>query len=767
MPSLQANRMSALGLARRWLRYLFLRVSRLLSSDGRLLLSIGVIVVLALTASFFIIRGAEYRLLKNEATGTAVHWARFLQTRLLALDEILSAGLISEADRQIFDFASAAGAVRDYQVIRPDGIVAMSSWSGDFRGAIDPEMVSLVISEQRIVAQVVVDEIEGKNVVVGQAFVPIQAGSGQRGALKVDVDMTSAAAHYRWLGNAAFVLLIALLAPPAGACGWLIYRNIRHRRQSELLQRQRGHVLEDLAKGVRLDDVLHSIAAFAEQHHETGRCAMLLMDPLGRRVAGVIAVSSGSEVAYLGRTSNQLPETVAAVLRGEIASVVNRSDEGWTLTLPLRATTGVVQGTFNLTFPTISETHAAASGPGPTLAQLAALSVEYRRAQNALADMRKRNELILDSAGDGIFGVDDRRRIVFANPACARMLHRDPNDMIGTDADALFSTIEPGAGLQSPVAATLRDGMTRHADRIQLQRSDGSEFSADLTVTPVPAPTSNLHAVVVFHDISNQINTQQQLLDAKEQAEMASRAKSGFLANMSHELRTPLNAIIGFSETMMTELMGPIGNPQYREYAEHIEFSGRHLLMLINDLLDLSKIEAGKLELVETAVDIRALLKDCQVLVGDLVQSKGLGLETDVTDDLTSVYCDEQKLKQVIVNLLSNAVKFTPDGGAVVVAARREGGDILSIAVSDNGIGIAPEQMSTVMTPFGQATGTHDYNREHKGTGLGLPLSKSLVELHGGEFHIESRPGEGTTVTVRLPGRARDGERRRLGARPP
>jgi PAS domain S-box-containing protein len=760
MPSVQSIRASLLKSVRRRLRQLYARVRPLMSSDGRLLLSIGVIVVLAVTASFFTIRGAEQRLLKNEATGTAVHWARFLQSRLLALDEILSAGLISQADRQTFDFASAAGAVRDYQIIRPDGIVAMSSWSGDFRGAIDPETVALVIREQRIVAQVVVDEVEGKSLVIGQAFVPIQAGSGQRGALKVDVDMTSAATHYRWLGNAAFALLIALLAPPAGACSWLIHRNIRHRRQGELLQRQRGHVLEDLAKGVRLSIVLHRIAAFAEQHHKTGRCAILLMNPSGRRVIDVIATASVPELEYLGREPVQLPETLAAVLQRKISSVTVRTDEGWTLSVPLRATTGAVQGVFNLTFPTAQEAHAAALGPVPTLAQLVAISVEHRRAQNAFADMRKRHELILTAAGDGIFGVDGNRRIVFANPACARMLRREPEEMIGTDADALFEPVELSSRQFGPVAATLGDHMTRRADRIQLRRSDGSAFSAELTVTAVQQPTSNLRAVVVFHDITNQIQTQQQLLDAKEQAELASRAKSGFLANMSHELRTPLNAIIGFSETIMEEIMGPIGNANYREYAEHINLSGQHLLMLINDLLDLSKIEAGKVELVETMVDIRGLLKDCQVFVSDLVQSKALMLETEVADDLASVYCDEQKLKQVIVNLLSNAVKFTDDGGTVAIAARREGESNLCLMVADTGIGIAPDQMSTVMMPFGQAKHTQTYDTEHRGTGLGLPLSKSLVELHGGEFQIESRLGEGTTVSIRMPGRVRGTPRR-------
>jgi len=704
------------------------------------------------TASFFTIRGAEHRLLKNEATGTAVHWAQFLQSKLLALDEILSAGLVSETDRRTFDFASAAGSVRDYQIIRPDGIVAMSSWSGDFRGTIDAGTVLSVIREQRIVAQVVVDEVDDRPLVIGQAYVPIKAGSGHRGALKVDVDMTNTAAHYRWLGNATFALLIALLAPAGGACGWLVQRNIRSRRQSELLQRQRGHILEDLAKGVRLDSVLHGIAAFAEQHHAKGRCTILLMNQSGGRVGNVIGSSSDAYFQYLGREPSQLPETLAAVLKGEISSVINRSGDGWVWTLPLRATTGAVQGVFNLTFGSIQEARAAALGPAPTLAQLAAIAIEYRRAQNALTDMRKRQELILETAGDGIFGVDESRQIVFANPACARMLYREPLEMIGIDSDSLFSTIEPGAGLPSPIAETLQNGMTRRSDRIQLRRRDGTEFSAELTVTPVQQPTSNLRAVVVFHDITSQINAQQQLFRAKEAAELASRAKSGFLANMSHELRTPLNAIIGFSETIVKEIMGPVGSAHYREYAEHINLSGQHLLALINDLLDLSKIEAGKLELNETSVDIRALLKDCQVLVSDLVHSKELMLDTHVADDLTYIYGDEQKMKQVLVNLLSNAVKFTDPGGRITVSAHREGGDLLHIAVSDDGIGIAPDQLSKVMLPFGQANDAH--NREHKGTGLGLPLSKSLVELHGGEFSLKSKLGEGTTVFIRLPGRA-------------
>ena len=754
MRSSGARHRPAHDVARRRFRSLVIRLLPLVTSDARLLLSIAVIIVLALVASFFTIREAEYRLLKSEATGTAVHWARFLQIRLTALDEILTAGLVNEADRRTFDFASAAGGVRDYQVIRPDGVVAMSSWSGDFRGAIDPATALSVIREQRIVAQVVDDDVAGRRLVIGQAFVPIQSVTGQRGALKVDVDMTNAATHYRELGNSAFVLLIMLLVPPGGACGWLIQRDIRRRRQSELLQRQRGRVLEDLAKGVRLDDVLRRVAAIAEQHHKSSRCTIILLNPSGQRVADVIIVSgAASGDRYMGREIDQLPEPLVGVLGGDETTAVSQTADGWIWLTPLRATTGAVQGSFGLAFASRREAYAASLGPAPTLAQVAALAVEYRRAENALVDIRQRHELILNAAGDGIFGVDIEGRIIFANPACARMLRRKPEDMAGEEADVLISAIATGADPASPISATLKDGETRHAEQIQLRRSDGTDFSAELVVTPVYRLASDLRAVVVFHDVSNQIQAQQQLLRAKEQAETASRAKSGFLANMSHELRTPLNAIIGFSETMTKELLGPLGNARYLEYVGHINLSGQHLLTLINDLLDLSKIEAGKLELAEETVDIRALLKDCLVLVRDLADSKALEIDERIAPDLKAVYCDEQKLKQVLVNLLSNAVKFTDPDGRIVVTARREAPDLLYIEVADNGIGIAPAQMTRVMMPFGQADEAQ--NREHKGTGLGLSLSKALVELHGGTLRLDSTLGQGTTVSIRLPGRAR------------
>ena len=728
------------------------RLLRHLDKDMRLLLSLMLIVVLALVAGLATIREAENRLLKSEAVGAAVHWAEFLQTRLGDLDGILTAGLVSEGDRRTLDFASAAGRVRDYQVIRPDGVVAMSSWSGDFRGAIDQATVLSVIREEHTLAQVIEDTVSGQRLVIGQAFVPLTSGAGQRGALKVDVDMTREAMRYRSLGNAAFLLLSCLLMPPAGACGWLVYRNFRKRREEGQLQRQRGQILEDLAKGASLADVLRRIAAFVEQHHKAGRCTILTLDPSGRHVGEVItSAGDPSPGAPAGSPLDSLDPALTAPLRDGDSTMVPDPRQGHIWSTPLRATSGVLLGSFSLSCATAGEAQAAPLGPSGALAQLAALAVECRQAESALVDMRQRHELILNAAGDGIFGVDADSRITFANPAAARMLRRTSADMIGKDARTLFKAPTPPNQESCPIAATLQDGQSRHLEQFSLRRSDGSDFPADLMVTPVLRRASSLRAVVVFHDISAQIRTQRQLLDAKDEAVMASRAKSSFLAHMSHELRTPLNAIIGFSEVIAREVLGPIDNAQYHEYASDIHSSGEHLLSLINDLLDLSKIEAGKLELFEEPVDLPALLQRCIVFVNEPSRAKRLALVVDVDPGMAPVLCDERKLKQVIVNLLSNAVKFTSADGRITLAARTEAPNDLVIEVADNGVGIAPENLAKVMTPFGQVDDA--LSREHKGTGLGLPLAKELIELHGGTLNIESAPGIGTTVTVRLPGR--------------
>jgi signal transduction histidine kinase len=234
------------------------------------------------------------------------------------------------------------------------------------------------------------------------------------------------------------------------------------------------------------------------------------------------------------------------------------------------------------------------------------------------------------------------------------------------------------------------------------------------------------------------------------QAEAANRAKTEFLANMSHELRTPLNAIIGFSETIQGELLGSAnGSKKYLEYAKDIKESGKHLLGVINEILDLAKIEAGQLDLRDQTIDVKECIQTCITLIKQQAEACGLTLSSSVAEELSNLWGDEQKFKQITLNLLSNAVKFTPGGGHVSLSADLDAQGNLIVRVSDTGIGIAEEDLWKAMTPFWQVDS--ELSRRYEGTGLGLPLSKALVELHGGSFALDSRVGVGTTATARFP----------------
>ena len=234
-----------------------------------------------------------------------------------------------------------------------------------------------------------------------------------------------------------------------------------------------------------------------------------------------------------------------------------------------------------------------------------------------------------------------------------------------------------------------------------------------------------------------------------QQLEAASRHKSEFLANMSHELRTPLNAIIGFSEVLLERMFGEL-NPKQEEYLQDIMTSGRHLLSLINDILDLSKVEAGRMELEPSAFDLPAALEGCLTLVRERATRHGITLGLTVDEDLGQIVADERKVRQVVLNLLSNAVKFTPEGGRVAVGAARADGGV-EVSVSDTGIGIAQDEQEAIFEEFRQAGS--DYTRKREGTGLGLALSRKFVELHGGRIWVKSEVGKGSTFTFTLPER--------------
>ena len=239
------------------------------------------------------------------------------------------------------------------------------------------------------------------------------------------------------------------------------------------------------------------------------------------------------------------------------------------------------------------------------------------------------------------------------------------------------------------------------------------------------------------------------LAEARDRAMAASRVKSDFLAQMSHELRTPLNAIIGFSEMMKERIFGPLGDSHYEDYAEHIHTSGAHLLALINDVLDLSKVEAGKLEMHEEAVDIEAVVATSLQTVAEPAAAGKVALSAELAKDLPLVRADERMVTQILLNLLSNAVKFTAEGGRVTVRAGLDGNGGMALVVADTGIGIRKEDIATVLTPFDQIDSS--LGRKRKGVGLGLPLAKALAEMHGGKLALDSEAGIGTTITVRFP----------------
>ena len=377
----------------------------------------------------------------------------------------------------------------------------------------------------------------------------------------------------------------------------------------------------------------------------------------------------------------------------------------------------------------------------------AAAQDRQRAADKAAAEGSAMYRFLADNAMDMITRHGPDGRIRFASPAAQVLLARNPDELIGLAPQALVH----GEDLKVIQAAFVEASYFGRAGsaEIRLKRAGGGYVWAEIRCRPAtPVDGKPADIVAVTRDISERKEHERELIAARDMAEEASRAKSRFLANMSHELRTPLNAIIGFSEVMEHQMFGPVGSARYLEYSKLIHESGGHLLELINGILDMSKIEAGKLDLSEEMFDLEDVAIQAVRFVKLPAERAGVVLRMSIAPETKMVFADKRAVKQMLINLLSNGVKFTPRGGdvKVVVSAQRNG---LEIAVSDSGIGISAQDLEKLGKPFEQVEGEHVRSKE--GTGLGLALVKALAGLHGGEAVIESTLGEGTTVRVRLP----------------
>ncbi|BAI73253.1 two-component sensor histidine kinase [Azospirillum sp. B510] len=424
---------------------------------------------------------------------------------------------------------------------------------------------------------------------------------------------------------------------------------------------------------------------------------------------------------------------------------------GWPLYVYVRIRTDdVLAGWYNDRLKRILET-AAVSVVVTLLALLALRQLgRLETTTQALRASERRSQALFDSSFQ-VMGLlsPDGQVLGLNRPACA---------LAGLPADALVGNRAweiRGWARTDELATAFRHSIEKAASGRFVRYetdvvTDGATRVMDVTIKPVFDEKGTVTVLVVeARDITERVEAAERLAAALDQAEAANRAKSAFLATMSHELRTPLNAIIGFSDIMLHELFGPLGSPRYRDYVRHVQNSGRHLLDLINDVLDMSKLEAGRYTLDESWLEPADAIETCRALAAIPADAGGVTLEVDCPPCLPKLLADERALRQVLLNLLSNAVKFTPRGGRVTVSALREEDGGIAITVRDTGIGIPADALARILEPFQQADSS--IPARFGGTGLGLSICRDLMALHGGGLSLDSEPGCGTAATIRFP----------------
>jgi signal transduction histidine kinase len=541
----------------------------------------------------------------------------------------------------------------------------------------------------------------------------------------------------------------------------------RDERQAEETLRGQARILEMIVAGAPLAVTLANLIGLIESQMPGSICSILLLDEDGQHirhgaapslpkdyVRAVDGIRIGPKVGSCGTAMYWGKPVVVADIDSDPLwddyrglAVAHGLRACWST--PIMTSDGLVLGAFanyyrTVRTPSVADTHLI-----ELAVHVAAIAIESKRVEAKLRANERRFRDYAETASDWFWetGPDYRLTFMSQGPGPDRHLGYNP---IGKTSWELAADAEEDAGKWEAHRALLdkrepfRDLVFkwRNGERgfRYVAASGGPFFDADGRFAGYRGTA---------RDVTEQVVANKTLLEAKQQAEVASKAKSEFLANMSHELRTPLNAIIGFADFIEQEPLGPLGNPRYREYVRDIARSGKHLLDIINDVLDVARIEAGKAELHEEEVALPALVEDVLKIMGRQIERARLQLARAFDPAPPRVRADARALRQILLNLVSNAVKFTPEGGTITIALARRPGAGMALSVSDTGIGIAAGDIPKLMQPFAQVDNV--YRRKHQGAGLGLTLVRSFAEMHGGRVQIESAPGRGTTVTITLP----------------
>ncbi len=533
-------------------------------------------------------------------------------------------------------------------------------------------------------------------------------------------------------------------------------------RRIRVLEGQ-NRILETLAKGAPLQKVATTFAEVMETLFADTYCAFLVLDANSTQL-GLVAAPSLPE-PLRGALEIQNLEgcgdpSVTSVLRREPVLIEDMADDpSWAkareallqagcfacLAQPILDAGGTALGAVTL-YARHPDAQAGVDVQTiDTLLPAARIAIERERGAEALESADER----LLSLAQNIPGVVYQRivtpegdiRYTYISEGAYELFGVSPEEIIANPR-ALFDCHGPeySQDFRKRLLTASREMSLWDVEAPIITRQGEEKWTH-----AIARPTRRADGTVVWNGI---ILDATRIKMANLELAAASRAKSEFLANMSHELRTPLNAIIGFSELMLAAGSG-IAGEKYEEYLNLIHGSGRHLLDIINDVLDLAKVEAGKMSLSEESVDLGQITASCLRLVSSNTEEERIDLRSEIPDNLPPLKGDRRKIKQILINLLSNAVKFTPVGGQIRVTARINENGELALAVSDTGEGIPPESLNDVLSPFRQADS--GLNRRFDGIGLGLPLSKAMAELHGGTLELESEVGAGTTVTVTFP----------------